>query len=113
MRKTRILAFTLVALFVPAVFAAPGTVTWYKFSKKFISDHYASDSAFGMVTAANWSPARSVHSISCGGNDGELHIALPAAGIQTNDGHPTSANVESQDDEPNWGIVAELPNANE
>jgi hypothetical protein len=113
MRKLKFLAFVLLASLVPTAFAVTGSVTWYKFSKKFISDHYSSDSAFGLVTAANWSPAGSVHSISCGGNDGELHIGLPEAGIQTNGAHPISANAESQADDPNWGIVAELPNANE
>lgn len=113
MRKTKYLAPLLLAIVVQAAFAATGTVTWYKFSKRFIADHYASDSAFGTVTAAQWSAAKSVHSISCGGNDGELHIGIPENGIQVDGGHPVSANAEAEGEDPDWGIVAELPNADE
>ena len=111
MRKTRITLPILIALVVQASFAATGTVTWYKFSKKFIADHYASDSAIGMVGAANWRAAQSVHSIGCGGNDGELHIGLPENGIQADGSHPVSALAGSNGEDPQWGMVAELPNA--
>ncbi len=113
MRKVRILAFVLSLLFAHALVAATGAITWYKFSKKFIADHYASDSGLGTVTATQWSPAGSPHSISCSGNDGELHIGIPESAIQTTGTHPISANAESNQDDPTWGMVAELPNAND
>ena len=97
---------------VPTVLAAPGTITWYKFSKKFIADHYVSDSAFGTVPATQWTAATTVHSRSCGGSDGELHIGIPEDAIQT-DHHPVSAKAEASAADPKWGIVAELPNASE
>jgi hypothetical protein len=109
MRKVRFIFPVLLTLVVQTAFAVTGTVTWYKFSKKFISDHYASDSAIGMVGAANWKAAQSVHPVSCSGNDGELHIGIPEAGIQTNGSHPVSALAESAAEDPKWGMVAELP----
>ncbi len=113
MRKTKLTFPVLIAFFVQCTFAATGTVTWYKFSKKFVTDHYASNSAFGNVTAADWTAAQSVHTISCGGNDGELHIGVPDADIQTDGSHPISALAGSDTEDPKWGIVAELPNAKE
>lgn len=113
MGKTRFIFPVLLILLAQTAFAVTGTVTWYKFSKKFIADHYPSDSSFGIVGAANWTAAQSVHSISCGGNDGELHIGIPEAGVQTNGLHPVSALAASNGEDPKWGIVAELPNANE
>jgi hypothetical protein len=113
MRKAR---FLLPFLLIPAlqtIFAAPGTITWYKFNKKFVTDHFASDSAIGMITATNWKAAATVHSIRCGGDDGELHIGLPEAGIQFDGSHPISALAASDGTDPRWGVVAELPNASE
>jgi len=113
MRKTRLILAILLSLALQTASAAPGTVTWYKFNKKFVADHYASDSAIGMVVATNWTPAGSVHSTSCGGNDGELHIGLPETGIQFDGSHPISALAGGNGDDPQWGVVAELPNASE
>ena len=39
MRKTRIILPILLVLVVHTTFAATGSITWYKFSKKFITDH--------------------------------------------------------------------------
>ena len=113
MRKARILALVLSLVLAQGLFAGTGAITWYKFSKKFIADHYASDSGFGTVTAMRWSPAGSPHSISCSGNDGELHVGIPENAIQTTGTHPISANAGTGQDDPKWGIVAELPNAND
>ena len=110
MRKLKVLAITLSLCLAHGLNASTGAITWYKFSKKFISAHYASDSAFGSITAASWSPASSTHSISCSGNDGELHIGIPESAIQA-DSHPLSAVAEASQDDPGWGMVAELPNA--
>ena len=108
------LTFPVAILFsVSVVFAATGSVNWYKFSKQFITDRYASDSAFGMVTATQWTAAKSVHSISCGGNDGELHIGIPENAIQTAGQHPVSASATATGPDAAWGLVAELPNASE
>src|SRR5438105_3728322 len=56
---------------------------WYKFSKAFIRQHYNSTdlSAIGSVQASQAHPAHTIHSVSCGGNDGELHIGIPGNGL--------------------------------
>jgi|GEM_PF-3292079 len=113
MRKARILALVLSLVLAQDLFAGTGAITWYKFSKKFIADHYPRDSGFGTISATQWSPARSPHSISCGGNDGELHIGIAENAIQLTGTHPISANAETNEDDPKWGMVAELPNAND
>lgn len=113
MRKNKFVLLGLLILFTHTAFAVTGTVTWYKFSKKFIGDHYSNDSAIGMVSAVNWKAAQSVHSVSCGGNDGELHIGLPEDGIQIDGSHPVSSVAEGDGTDPKWGMVAELPNASE
>lgn len=85
------------------------TITWYRFDKTFISNHY-NDSAIGDITTTAFHPAGSVHSTSCGGDDGELHIGfrLPEVDLPSSQ-MPLTAPRSGSD--PNWGMVAELPNA--
>jgi hypothetical protein len=85
-----------------------GQTTWYKFSKSFISQHFASDSAFGTLQANKSFPASAPHPVSCGGQDGELHIGVAASDItDQSEEAPVSAMADGSDV---FGIVAEPPN---
>src|SRR5215469_15100689 len=81
---------------------------WYKFSKEFINSHYPNDSAIGELKAGAVSPARNVHSITCGGNDGELHIGIAGSDITDAGSQGFSGSV----DDPGtvFGTVAEPVN---
>ena len=74
-------------------FTTSAQTTWYKFSKDFINSHYPNDSAIGKLEATTVAPAKNVHAISCGGNDGELHIGIDRADVlgPGADGQPFSA----------------------
>src|SRR5262245_43527431 len=85
------------------------TITWYRFDMTFISNHF-SDSAFGDITATTFHPAANVHSTSCGGNDGELHIGFRLPEVQL-PGSQMPLTGPPNGTDPNWGLVAELPNA--
>ncbi len=100
---------SVLALFLCASICVGQTVTFYRFDKTFISSNY-SDSAIGDLTVNQFHPAGNVHSTTCGGNDGELHIGfrLPEVGLPANQ-MPLTAPPSGTD--PNWGAVAELPNA--
>jgi hypothetical protein len=85
-----------------------GQVKWYKFDKHFIEQHYQQDgSAFGTLKASVVHPAKNVHPIDCGGNDGELHIGIAESGLG-NGSIPISAFA--QENNSQFGIVAEPPN---
>jgi hypothetical protein len=78
---------------------------WYKFDKGFIQSHYGTDgSAIGVLKVSAIHPAKNAHSISCGGNDGELHIGI----AETDLGGPVSSFAQGGDS--GFGMVAEPPN---
>ena len=52
------------------------SLIWVKFSKDFISRHYAPDSALGELVTTDPKPAKTVHPSTCGGHDGEIHIGI-------------------------------------
>lgn len=107
--RIRRIAVSLLVLFLSANLALAQTITWYGFDQTFISSHYT-DSAIGDITATQFHPAGNVHSTSCGGNDGELHIGIRLPEVQLpTDEMPLTAPVIGAD--PDWGLVAELPNA--
>jgi hypothetical protein len=84
---------------------------WYKFNKAFINGHYPNDSAIGQLQAKTVAPAKNVHTVSCGGNDGELHIGIEGAdvlGPGAADGQPFSA--PANDSNSDFGLVAEPVN---
>jgi len=85
---------------------------WYKFSKAFITQHYNGTdfSAIGSVQASEAYPAHTIHSVSCGGNDGELHIGIPGNGVVwTNAGSEAISGLAGQTTS-DFGVVAEPPN---
>jgi hypothetical protein len=86
------------------------TIKWYKFDKTFIQSQYGKDgSAIGVLKVSAMHPAKSVHSISCGGNDGELHIGIAESELIPLAGHrPASAFAEDSDS--GFGVVAGPPN---
>jgi hypothetical protein len=87
---------------------ASGQVKWYKFDKKFIEKHYQQDgSAIGSLKASAVHPAKNVHAIDCGGNDGEVHIGISEDDLG-NGTIPISAFAQENDSQ--FGIVAEPPN---
>ncbi len=85
----------------------PAQTKWYKFDKNFIQSHYGSDgSAIGSLKVSAMHPATSVHSISCGGNDGELHVGIGVPDLgSASGGSPVPGPASS-----GFGIVAEPPN---
>lgn len=86
-------------------------LSWYGFDKTFISNHYA-DGAFADITAISFHPAANVHSTSCGGNDGEFHIGFRLPEVQL-PGSQMPLTAPPSGSDPNWGLVAELPNASQ
>src|SRR2546423_1059907 len=62
--------FAICLLSAMAVAQAPKKpkVSWYKFSKIFITEHYSKDSAIGELEASAVFPNKRVHKISCAGN---------------------------------------------
>jgi hypothetical protein len=99
-----------IGLVVAAFFLCVGSVSaqtkWYKFDKAFIQSHYGADgSAIGLVKVSAMHPAKSAHSVNCGGNDGELHIGVAEEELGR---HPVSAFAKDSDSK--FGIVAEPPN---
>lgn len=86
-------------------------LTWYRFDNTFISNSY-SNSAIGNLSFNNFHPAGNVHSTSCGGNDGELHIGMRLPEVALPAAQMPLTNAPSGTD-PNWGLVAELPNASQ
>ena len=85
------------------------TLTWYKFSKDFISGHYASDSAIGKLTSDDPQPAKNKHTVSCGGNDGEIHIGLAGGSLQWQHQADLLSSAMA-DSDTEFGVVAEPVN---
>jgi len=109
MKRTGLVAVASV-LFATLISGAPPTVQWFTFNKAFITSHYAADSAIGSLTATNWVRAKTPHSISCGGQDGELHIGSFEYELDVPQGQrPVSSSTGIEDED--WGVVYELPNA--
>lgn len=105
----RTTALRTVGLIVAMSGSAEGA-TWFKFNQAFVTSSYTADQAFGSVTAAKWVPAGSPHSISCDGQDGELHVGAFETKLTLPTGQsPLSAYASGVDS--HWGLVAELPNA--
>jgi hypothetical protein len=92
--------------------AAEGEVKWLHFSKAFIESLYGGDSAIAdLVVKPNGAqPASKVHPRSCSGDDGELHVGIRNDDLVLPGGARPPSLPETEDD-PDWGIVSELPNA--
>jgi len=102
----RICLFILLAT---ASLSASAQPTWYKINKEFITTHLPSDSAIGNLEANAVSPAKTVHPVSCGGKDGELHIGIAGGDIVwSNTGQPISALADQENSD--FGVVAEPVN---
>jgi hypothetical protein len=96
----------VVALLCSFCTAGLGQTKVYKFSKAFITSHYTQGNPIGILAASGSSPAKNVHPISCGGNDGELHIGVDGTAID-NQGIAVSGPADGSEQ---FGIVAEPPN---
>lgn len=105
------LAPSLLLLFVCSSVCFSQSLTWYRFDKTFISNHY-STSAIGSLPFSNSHRAGTVHSTSCGGKDGELHIGMRLPEVNLPSGQMPLTDTSTGTDS-NWGLVAELPNANQ
>ena len=108
MKLLQTAASLLVLLF--GTFTTSAQTKWYKFSKGFIDGHYPKDSAIGQLQAKTVAPAKNVHTISCGGNDGELHIGIEGADVlgPGADGQPFSSPADGSSSD--FGVVAEPVN---
>jgi hypothetical protein len=81
-------------------------IKWYRFNKAFIQQHYQQDgSAIGTLKVTEIHPAKNPHPISCGGDDGELHVGIPESALGS---IPVSAFGNQSDSD--FGMVAEPPN---
>jgi len=96
----------LVALLFVLSTTGLAQVKVYRFSKAFIASHYTQGNPIGVLAASGSSPAKKVHSISCGGNDGELHIGVSGNAVD-NQGVAISGPADGSEQ---FGIVAEPPN---
>ena len=83
---------------------------WYKFSKVFVSEHYSSDSAVGQLEATAVFPNKSVHKITCGGEDGELHMGIAGEAIKWSHPQGIPFSAIATDNDSQFGIVAEPVN---
>lgn len=81
----------------------------YKFDKGFIDQTLAQDSAMGTLRSQAAYPAGQIHTISCGGADGELHIGIAPKNIGQAGSTQTISGPASTNE--SFGIVAEPPNA--
>jgi hypothetical protein len=91
-------------LSVPAI----AQTKMYRFNKAFISSHYTAGNPIGVLAASSSTPAKNVHPINCGGNDGELHIGVEANAIDgSGSSNPVSGPADGSED---FGLVAEPPN---
>jgi hypothetical protein len=89
--------------------SASAQTKWFKFSKAFVDSHFPADSAMGELNASAVAPAKTVHKVSCGGNDGELHIGIEGQDVEgAVDGQPFSALADQ--DSSDFGVVAEPVN---
>jgi hypothetical protein len=86
------------------------TPKWYKFNKAFINHNVGQDSALGQLDSSQAFPASRPHSISCGGEDGELHVGIPGKAILGPTG-PLLVSAPGNESDRNFGIVAEPANA--
>ena len=100
----------LLSASLPCSLAFAQGVTWYGFDQDFINAKYT-NSAIGELSFSKSHPAGTVHSSSCGGKDAELHIGMTLPEVQLPDGQMPLTDSPNSDDE-DWGLVAELPNAN-
>lgn len=107
--KRLALSICAVAL-VTTTFAQQSNTKWYKFSKAFISEHYAEDSAIGSLSASAVFPAGTVHQISCGASDGELHIGIAEKAIEWSQPADIVFSALADEDDSKFGIVAEPVN---
>lgn len=99
-------------LFTAICFGGEGQIKWFAFKKAFVASHYATDSAIGSLKGKAFHPPKNIHAISCGGEDGELHIGIALDEIDLSaTNKPPSFPVNENDS--GWGVVAELPNAKE
>jgi hypothetical protein len=111
MKTRKFLALVVTSLLWPSFsLAQQPTVHWYAFDNDFISANYAADSAIAELSAKRFNAAKTVHSIKCGGNDGELHIGISLSDVRLSASQmPLTSSPDG--DNQDWGLVAELPNA--
>lgn len=106
MHRLGIVVFVMIATTVALSQERAQPLKWYRFNKEFIQRHYQPDrSAIGTLKASEIHPAKNPHPISCGGDDGELHIGIPESALG---GVPVSAFGSQSDSD--FGLVAEPPN---
>jgi hypothetical protein len=81
---------------------------WFKFNKNFVQQHVNESTGFGSLSVSVSHPAGNVHSVSCGGQDGELHIGVLDVEV-TDAGGQGVSGVPNQND-AKWGLVVEPVN---
>jgi len=96
-------------LFIVATHDICAQAKVYRFDKGFIDQTLAQDSAMGTLRAQAAFPASQIHTISCGGADGELHVGIAPKNIGQSGSTQTISGPASTNE--GFGIVAEPPNA--
>jgi len=103
-----IFSLTAAVVLLATASGAPafGQLTWYRFDKNFIDSHYSQDGgAIGTLKVSAMHPAKNAHPVSCGGDDGELHM-----GIAENALGRGLASAFANEHDSNFGMVGEPPN---
>ncbi|HVT57150.1 MAG TPA: hypothetical protein VHR45_02015 [Thermoanaerobaculia bacterium] len=109
MKRFLIVGFAVAATALGARGAA-AQGQWYKFSKDFVASHFAKDSAIGELEANAVAPAKSVHRVSCGGNDGELHVGIEGKDIVWTKADQEPLSAPAGQESSDFGVVAEPVN---
>jgi hypothetical protein len=108
MRASKILSLSILIVFSVTIIPAQ-ELKWFSFDTDFINAQFPTDSAIGKIKATHFARTKNAHPVSCGGNDGEMHIGIFLTDIDL-PGSQSPASAASGK-EAEWGIVAELPNA--
>ena len=92
--------------------ALPAQAAWFRFSTAFIGSHHVNGEAFSTVGGTKWTRS-ALHDISCSGKDGEVHIGAFETDLDPPSSEAPVSGPGDGSNDPEWGVVAELPNAAE
>jgi hypothetical protein len=100
----------LIVVFLVVIAPLSAQDVWFRFDKAFIVQHVSGATGFGSISVSLSHPAKNVHSVSCGGQDGELHIGVLDTEVSDAGGGGVSGIADSGKDDRSWGLVVEPVN---